>query len=139
MNFKKAFSFLVVMLPVLNAFSQQVTSYNKDSSVAITRDAKFDDVVAKQKEINIATPTIRGYRIQIYFGGNRPKASETKLDFNGRYPDIPAYITYQQPNFKVRIGDYKSRFEAQKFLKEIEGMYPTSFIVPDDVKLPPLK
>lgn len=124
---------------MLTAFSQQVTTYNKDSSVAITRDAKFDEVVSKQKDLNIAYPTMRGYRIQIYFGGIRQKASEIKLDFNGKYPEISAYITYQQPNFKVRIGDYRNRFEAQKFLKEIDGMYPTSFIVPDDVKLPPVK
>lgn len=82
------------MVPVLTAFSQQVTTYNKDSSVAITRDAKFDEVVAKQKELNIAYPTMRGYRIQIYFGGIRQKASEIKLDFNDKYPEIPAYISY---------------------------------------------
>lgn len=129
----------MALLPVSNIFSQEVTTYNKDSSVAITRDAKFDEVVAKQKDLNIASPTMHGYRIQIYFGGVRQKASEIKLDFNGKYPDVSAYITYQQPNFKVRVGDYRSRFEAQKFLKEIDGMYPTSFIVPDEVKLPPLK
>ena len=82
---------------------------------------------------------MHGYRIQIYFGGTRQKASDNKLEFSSKYPDIPAYITYQQPNFKVRVGDYRNRYEAQKFLKEIEGLFPTSFIVPDEVKLPPLK
>jgi hypothetical protein len=135
---KKIF-FTGLLLVTASLYSQEVTTYNKDSSVAITRDSKFDEVVAKQKELNIASPTMSGYRIQIYFGGIRQKASETKLDFASKYPDMSAYITYQQPNFKVRIGDFRSRFEAQKFLKEIDGMYPTSFIVPDDVKLPPLK
>ena len=136
---KNILSFFIAILTFHSVYSQQVTSVNKDSSVTITRDVKFDEVVAKQREHNISYPTMRGYRIQIYFGGVRQKASETKLNFNGRYPDISAYISYQQPNFKVRIGDYRSRFEAQKFLKEIDGMYPTSFIVPDEVKLPPVK
>jgi hypothetical protein len=135
----RGFHLLLLMLFALQLHAQEVTTYNKDSSVAITRDAKFDEVVAKQREQNISTPTMRGFRIQIYFGSTRQKASETKLDFSGKHPDIPAYITYQQPNFKVRVGDYRTRFEAQKLLSEIEGMYPTSFIVPDDVKLPPLK
>ena len=120
-------------------FGQEVTTYNPDSTIIITKDARFDELVNKQKEQNLINQSMHGYRIQIYFGGIRQKASEIKLDFNSRYPDIQAYISYQQPNFKVRIGDYHNRYEAQKFLKEIEGLYPTSFIVPDEVKLPPLK
>ncbi len=118
---------------------QEVTTYNQDSSIIITKDSRFDELVNKQKVQNQINQSMHGYRIQIYFGGIRQKASEVKLDFNSRFPDIQAYLSYQQPNFKVRIGDYRNRFEAQKFLKEIEGLYPTSFIVPDDVKLPPLK
>ena len=120
-------------------FGQEVTTYNPDSSIIITKDARFDELVNKQKEQNLINQSMHGYRIQIYFGGIRQKASEVKLDFNSRFPDIQTYISYQQPNFKVRIGDYRNRYEAQKFLKEIEGLYPTSFIVPDEVKLPPLK
>ena len=120
-------------------FGQDVTTYNSDSSIIVTKDARFDELVTKQKEQNLINQSMHGYRIQIYFGGIRQKASEIKLDFNTRYPDIQAYISYQQPNFKVRIGDYRNRYEAQKFLKEIDGLYPTSFIVPEEVKLPPLK
>ena len=115
--------------------SQDPQPYDK----VITKDAKFDELVAKQKRQNLLNQTMHGYRIQIYFGGVRQKASEVKMDFNSRFPDITAYISYQQPNFKVRIGDYRNRFEAQKFLKDLEGLYPTSFIVPDDVRLPPIK
>ncbi len=122
-----------------STFGQSITTFNSDSSIIITKDKKFDELVNKQKEQNLVNQSMRGYRIQIYFGGIRQKASELKLDFNTRYPDIQAYISYQQPNFKVRIGDYRNRYDAQKFLKEIEGLYPTSFIVPDDVKLPLLK
>ncbi len=122
-----------------STFAQNITTFNSDSSIIITKDKRFDELVNKQKEQNLVNQSMRGYRIQIYFGGIRQKASELKLDFNSRYPDIQAYISYQQPNFKVRIGDYRNRFDAQKFLKEIEGLYPTSFIVPDDVKLPLLK
>jgi hypothetical protein len=134
-----SFYFLVILFCMPYSRAQDVTSYNSDSSVIITKDARYEELVNKQKQQNIQNQSMHGYRIQIYFGGVRQKASEVKLDFNDRYPDIPAYLSYQQPNFKVRIGDYRNRFEAQRFLKNIEGLYPTSFIVPDDVKLPPLK
>ena len=122
-----------------SAYSQEVISYNADSSIIITKDARFGELINKQKEQNLVNQSMHGYRIQIYFGGVRQKASEVKIDFNTRYPEVQAYISYQQPNFKVRIGDFRNRYEAQRFLKDIEGLYPTCFIVPDDVKLPPLK
>ena len=132
--------YFLTLLSIQNlAFGQEVTTYNPDSSIIITKNARFDELVNKQKGQNLINQSMHGYRIQIYFGGIRQKASELKLDFAARYPYILAYISYQQPNFKVRIGDYRNRYDAQKFLKEIEGLYPTSFIVPDDVKLPPLK
>lgn len=133
-------SFLLLFFSIsFNVLGQEITTYNQDSSIIITKDSRFDELVNKQKIQNQISQSMHGYRIQIYFGGIRQKASEVKLDFNSRFPDIQAYLSYQQPNFKVRIGDYRNRFEAQKFLKEIEGLYPTSFIVPDEVKLPPLK
>ena len=92
---------------------QEVTTYNQDSSIIITKDSRFDELVNKQKVQNQINQSMHGYRIQIYFGGIRQKASEVKLDFNSRFPDIQAYLSYQQPNFKVRIGDYRNRFEAQ--------------------------
>lgn len=116
-----------------------MTTYNDDSTLVITKEVRFDQLVDKQKRLNQANQTMSGYRIQIYFGGVRQKASEIKLDFNSKYPALAAYLTYQQPNFKVRVGDFRTRFEAQKFLKDIEGLYPSSFIVPEEVKLPPIK
>lgn len=111
---------------------------NADSSLVIYKDDRFDDVVKRQRQENLERQTIPGYRIQIYFGVNRPKASEVKLDFGERYPEMPAYLTYQQPNYKVRVGDFRNRYDALQFLDKIQGLYPTTFVVPDDVKLPPV-
>jgi hypothetical protein len=107
--------------------------------VIFTRDDRLDRLITKQKDYNVLKQTIPGYRVQIYFGGVRPKASEVKLDFSGKHSDVPSYISYTAPNFKVRVGDFRTRLEAVKFMKSIEGQYPTIFIVPDEIALPPLK
>ncbi len=128
-----------ILFSIMTFGQKTVITYNEDSSMSVIRDSRFDQLVAKQKEQNLSNQTMPGYRIQIYFGGNRQKASEAKLNFNSKFADIPAYITYQQPNFKVRVGDFRNRYDAQKMMKDLEGMYPTLFIVPEDVKLPSIK
>ena len=77
-----------------------------------------------------------GYRVQIHYGNNRTKATEIKAEFLLTHPDISAYLIYQQPNFKVRLGDFKTRLQAQELLDKIIDDYPASFIVRDEVRLP---
>jgi thymidine kinase len=57
-----------------------------------------------------------------------------KEKFNDEYEGIPSYIKYDQPYFSVRVGDYRTKIEAYKFLKEIQKDYPTSFIVVDEIE-----
>ncbi len=116
-----------------------VMKYMADSTVVLIQDSRLDALIRRQKNANLIKQTMPGYRIQIYFGGVRQKASEIKSAFADKHNDISAYLTYQQPNFKVRVGDFRTRLEAQRFLKSMEGEYTTMFIVPDEVKLPPLK
>ncbi len=140
MKLKQIFFSLTLIFSGQQLFAQKyVMQSNADSTVVITKDARVDDLIKKQKEINLQKQTIPGYRIQVYFGVNRQKALEVKTEFNGKHPEVSSYLTYQQPNFKVRVGDFRTHLEAQKFLKDIQGQYGTSFIVSDDIRLPPLK
>ena len=132
------FSAFIFSHPQLFA-QRYMTQSNADSSIIISKDSRIDELINKQKEINIQKQTIPGYRIQVYFGVNRQKASEVKTEFNGKHPEVNSYLTYSQPNFKVRVGDFRTRLEAQKFLKDIQGVYGTSFIVSDDIRIPALK
>jgi hypothetical protein len=141
-NTNRIWNYLLMTCFILvSCFSnaQETTTYNKDSSVVITKDTRLDELIAKQKDQNLQKQSMSGFRIQIYFGSIRQKAIDMQKDFSSKYPGFTSYLSYQQPNFKVRIGDYRSRFEAQKFLKETQTFFPTSFIVPDEVKLPPIK
>jgi hypothetical protein len=139
MKFIPVFFSLCIILSQHLLAQKYVTQSNADSTLVITKDSRVDDLIKKQKEINQQKQTIPGYRVQIYFGGNRPKATEVKMDFSLMHPEITSYLTYNQPNFKIRVGDFRTRLEAQKFLKDIQGQYASSFIVPDEIKLPSLK
>lgn len=110
------------------ASAQYYTLAAQDSMVKL--------LVNRHMAIGQAKRTMPGYRVQIHFGSSRTKANEVKADFLKLYPNIGSYLVYHQPNFKIRVGDFKTRLEAQKFLKDIQPLYATAFLVRDEVKLP---
>ena len=103
-----------------------------------TQDSLVQVLVKRHTTLGLARQSMPGYRVQIHFGSQRTEANEIRTEFLKSYPDIGAYIIYQQPNFKIRVGDFRTRLEAMKLLKELQMQYSTAFIVRDDVKLPSL-
>lgn len=84
-------------------------------------------------------PTLpSGYRVQIYFG-KREVARDKKAEFLNKYPEKGAYISYLAPNFRLRVGDFRTRLECDGFKKEIDSTFPGSYIVQDKIELPPLR
>jgi len=77
-----------------------------------------------------------GFRVQIFFGSDRNEANRMKSEFLKLYPETGAYVVYHQPNFKLRVGDFKTRLQASEFLNEIQPAFPMGFLVKDDVRLP---
>jgi hypothetical protein len=101
-------------------------------------DSLARELVKRHVAINSAKLSMPGFRVQIHYGVQRAKASEVKSDFMRDHPGVPSYLVYQQPNFKVRVGDCKTRLEALRLLSGLQSDYPAAFVVPDEVKLPDL-
>ncbi|HQU99577.1 MAG: SPOR domain-containing protein [Bacteroidia bacterium] len=99
-------------------------------------DSKLQSLLKKSIEVNELNKSMTGYRIQIYSGAKRDKAVEMKTGFEQMDNLNKAYLLYQQPNFKVRVGDFKTRIEAASALEKIKGTFEIAFIVRDDVSLP---
>ena len=80
-----------------------------------------------------------GFRIQIFFdSGNNSKTKAQSIyeEFKAKYPDIGAYLSFKSPNYKVRVGDFRTRLDAQRFLNEIIAEYPSAWIVADMIRFP---
>ncbi len=75
-----------------------------------------------------------GYRVKIHFSVDKNKAEDVKTKFNNKHSDMPTYIDYQQPNFVIVVGDYKTKLEAYEALKKIKDDYPYAFIVKSKVR-----
>jgi len=79
----------------------------------------------------------KGYRVQVFLG-DRKTAEETRRAFLLKYPDTPAYLSWLAPNFRLRVGDLRTRLEAERLLRDLKPMYPGSYIVPDEIEPPRL-
>lgn len=125
-------------------YSQSLSDSDKPTTtgkVEIYQDVRVSELVEKNIQYNENQKGIPGYRIQIFFdsGNNaRNKANIIKSEFMSKYPKIEAYLIFQEPNFKVRVGDFRIRIDAERFEKILQTNYQGSFVVIDEINLPKL-
>ena len=81
---------------------------------------------------------LKGYRVQIFLGSEREKAREMRRTFLLKHPDIGGYESYLAPNFRIRVGDLRTRLEAEKLRHELKTEFPGCYIVPDEIEMPRL-
>jgi hypothetical protein len=121
---------IVVMFLVTKSYGQQQT--------LVISDPQVDTLIQRNIEENKLADGIAGYRIQIYSASDRKGAVEARTRFLQLYPDADAYLIYQQPNFRVRVGDFRTKQEAHALFKLMLQEFPEVIIVPDKIKLPKL-
>lgn len=132
MRFVISFIFVLFLMPV--AFAQQ-------GSVQIVADEKIDLLIDKHKYLNRHQAVLDGWRVQIFFdaGANsKRKATEVQSRFTSRYSGVAAYLSFKEPYYRIRIGDFRTRIEAEGFLQKIKGEYPNAFAVSEKINPPPL-
>ncbi|PIF05485.1 MAG: hypothetical protein CSA36_06600 [Draconibacterium sp.] len=109
--------------------------------IVVDQDSRLNKLIFWHTQQNRGKETMDGYRVEIYFGSNadaKKNAEKEKLDFLSGYPYIPVYLTYDAPNFRVRVGDFRTKSEALKLYNEIKDSYTVAFIVADKIELPSL-
>ena len=133
---KKIFFTIVVIL----AFTSIVNAQNKpEGKKEIVQDKRIDELVQKHIKVNEIANTIPGFRINIFFqSGNNSKtnANQAKAAFIAKYPEIDAYVVFDEPNFKVKVGDFRTRMEARGFVEKIKQDFPDAFVIKDNIFFP---
>lgn len=117
-------------------YSNFISAQNK--FVQISGDVKLDTLINRNIEANKISDGIPGFRIQIFFGSERKAAQEAKSKFSQNHPGIDAYLIYQQPYFKVRVGDFRTKIEAHSLYRKVLPEFDRVFIIPDKINLPKL-
>lgn len=131
MNFK--FFILLLSLSLVANFSS--------AQVTVVAQPAIDSLVAKHIRINEEGKGSPGFRVQIFSdsgNGARERANEKRSSFVSKYPDVPAYLDFNNPNFIVRVGDFRTKLEARKFLNSINVEFPYAFVRKDMIQPPPI-
>lgn len=126
---------------ILFTFLAFNTHAQDSGRVVVNASYKIDRLLDKHKEINKLYPEINGFRVQVYFDSghnSKKKAFEVYKEFVAKYPEVEAYVSFQEPNYKVRVGDFRTRLEAEGFMQEILADYPSAFVIQDKIQFPPL-
>lgn len=79
-----------------------------------------------------------GYRVQVFYGPDRRETFSEQAKFKTLYPKLNTYITYKEPNYYLRVGDFRTRLEAQRLMNELRGDFPTLFIFREKINAPSL-
>lgn len=129
--------FCVLLMCFASPFLLAQKSSADTGKVELVQEYKIKELVSKHIDVNSKAP-IKGYRIKIHFDSDKNKAKEIKAKFISKFPEIAAYEKYDQPNFNIRVGDFRTKLEAYKALKEIQAEFPSSFLVQDEIEMPKL-
>jgi len=102
--------------------------------ITVNQSPQISALLDKHVELNRKFRGSPGFRIQIYFGnGNKAKEEALRIrnSFSEEFPNTESYISFQTPFFKVRVGDYITRYDAYLAFQEISKKYPQAFLVED--------
>ncbi|MGF1556130.1 SPOR domain-containing protein [Paucihalobacter sp.] len=97
--------------------------YAQNGTVTIDQDRQIEKLLEFKKDLT----TNEIYKIQV-FSGNRSSAEQAKTDFMNNYNDWPVSMEYNTPNYKIWIGNFTNRLEAERALQKIKSNYQTAFI-----------
>jgi hypothetical protein len=138
---------LVARIPALAFFIPLITvfyignCYSQDSTLVSNRnytiktDDKISSLLDKYGEYNRKKEFAEGYRIQIMYTDVRDEVYKNKGAMYKDFPDLPSYVEYEQPYYKLRVGDFKTRLEATYYLQQVTVLYTGAFIVKDKIKI----
>jgi hypothetical protein len=104
-------------------------------NVSYHQDPKVSELTDLYKLYNKKNDLGEGYRIQISFVNDRQEAYNNKSKLYKEFPGERCYVEYEQPYYKLRIGDYTTKLQAYDRLRSVIGKYPGAFVVKDRVKI----
>lgn len=110
----------------------------KKGTITVFKDQRVENItefIGRQVE-SVEGTKIDGYRVQIFFAESRTTAQSQKASFLSAYSEHKAYIDYMAPNYRVRVGNFRTRLQAEHLKQQLISVYPTCIVLEDKIELP---
>ena len=96
----------------------------QEGKVTVDQDSDIDKLLEYKKDIK----TTKVFRIQVYQSVDPDKADREKSNFLNTYEEWPVEIVWNTPNYKVWVGNFATRLEADRALSKIKKDYMNAII-----------
>lgn len=111
------------------------SAFSQTGVITITDNAGANELVQKHIYFNKEHNELPGWRIQVLSTNSLLDAQSAKAAFLQQYDEMSADVIFEAPNYKVRIGNYHNRFDANRDLQFVIVDYPNAFICKDMIKI----
>lgn len=108
--------------------------------VAVYKDPRIDLLLKKQSEVNNLSTrnsskrrTAPGYRLLVISTNNKADAIAARTKIYSNFPELKPYMWHQSPYFKVKVGNFTSRQDAQAYQKRLGAFFPGGVFIMNDV------
>jgi hypothetical protein len=116
------------LLLLLAFFSITTKMVAQNSNLTLNSDPKFEQLLSEKRKSNLNLSYSDRYKIQIYNGASE-NAKKTLSEFRQEYKNLDATIIFNTPNYKVWIGNFRTRMEAERYLVDIQKNYKNVFLI----------
>lgn len=126
----------IIALFIFSAMALQAMA-SRDT-VIVRKDPRLDILSAKQAMINkrssmmTSSGLYKGFRVQVLSTQSRGEAFKMKTDLLTRFPESKTYLLFQSPNFKVRVGNFIKREDAEKLKQQLAKLIGSNIYVVED-------
>ncbi len=128
----KCLFFLIILLCSKHAILAQQDTQGAKGEIIIHSAGAIDSLERNSRGFK----EVKGYRVQIYVGPTSEKAMAERNKFLQLGLGHSAYLKQIVPEYAIRVGDFRSRMEMEKYLHQIKDHYPNAFPVIDIIEPP---
>ena len=105
-----------------------LNSVSQTSNLTVQQDPKFEQLLNEKRRINSSLTANDRYKIQVFNGDSESSKrvlNEVRREFTG----LDATIVFSTPAYKVWVGNFKTRIEAERNLQKLSQKYPTALVI----------
>lgn len=122
----------------VSRFKSRLSEMSAGSGRVTVTEVESAAAAVRQSDLKLKPSKVKGYRVVIFFDNGQyasDKARAVMSSFEERFPSINAYMVYENPYFKVSVGDCLTMEEAVILMNRVSTAFPTAFPKSEEIEL----